>query len=436
MPPPTINPALSAATWLDRDSESVSPVYARYSDLVVDSAEGAHLHTVDGRDVLDFGCGIGVTNLGHRHPAVAAAVHAQVDRLWHTSVTAHHPKLVEAAEALASVAPEGLDSVFLGNSGAEALEAAIKLSRRATRRTEIIAFTGGFHGRTYGAMSLTASKSRYRAGMGPFLPGIHHVRYPHCFRLCDHGPDRPCAIAAGEDIIRLFDSQVPAEDVAAIVVEPIQGEGGYVVPPSSFLPTLRRICDEHGILLVADEVQTGFARTGRIFAMDHWSVTPDILCVAKGMGNGMPIGGIIARHSLMRSWHPGEHGSTYGGNPIACAAVVAVIETIEREGLNERATRLGRHVMERLRELQAGNSRIADVRGRGLMIGVELMEGAQSATAYAQRVRHLAVERDLLILTCGTHDNVIRLIPPLTIAEDDLDHGLGILESCLAQAAS
>jgi len=419
---------------LERDAESLSPAYARYSDLVVESAEGAHLRTVDGRDILDFGCGIGVTNLGHRHRAVTEAVHQQVDRLWHTSVTAHHPMLIEAAEALASVAPEGLDSVFLANSGSEAVEAAIKLARRATGRSDIIAFTGAFHGRTYGALSLTASKSKYHAGMGPFLPGVHHVRYPHCFRLCDHGADQPCPIAAGEDIIRLFESMVAPDEVAAIFVEPIQGEGGYIVPPTSFMPMLRRLCDEHGILLVIDEVQSGFARSGRMFAVDHTGVIPDIMCVAKGFGNGMPIGGIIAKHSIMRAWNPGEHGSTYGGNPIACAAAVAVIETIRRERLEERAARLGERVMATAQGWTSSVSRLVDIRGRGLMIGLEFMEGTESATAYTQRVQRMAVDRGLLLLTCGSHDNVIRLIPPLTISEDELDSGLAILESCLREA--
>lgn len=423
----------SAAVWRERDAELISPAYARYSDLVVDHALGAHLHTVDGRDVLDFGCGIGVTNLGHLHPAVTAAVHEQVDKLWHTSVTTLSPKMVEAAAALASVAPEGLDQVFLNNSGAEAVESSMKLARRATGRTEIIAFTGGFHGRTYGAITLTASKAKYREGMGPFLPGIHHVRYPHCFRYCEHGPDQPCPIARGDEIAHLFKTTVPADSVAAIVVEPLQGEGGFVVPPPAFLPRLREICDDNGILLVCDEVQSGFGRTGRFFCVEHTGVRPDIMCVAKAFGNGLPIAGLVATHAVMSSWHPGEHGTTFGGNAVAGAAAVAVIETMRAERLPERAAALGQRVLERLSRWPAEFPEVGDVRGLGLMIGIEFMRGEKPAPDVVARVQRRCLERDLLLLTCGIDDNVIRLLPPLTIDEADLDSGLDILEACVRE---
>ena len=423
----------SAGVWRERDAELISPAYARYSDLVVDHAMGARLHTVDGREVLDFGCGIGVTNLGHLHPAIVKAVHEQVDKLWHTSVTTLSPKMVEAAAALVSIAPEGIDQVFLNNSGAEALESTIKLARRATGRTEIIAFTGGFHGRTYGALTLTASKAKYRERMGPFLPGVHHVRYPNCYRYCEHGPDRPCPIARGDEIAHLFKTTVPADTVAAIIVEPLQGEGGFVVPPPAFLPRLREICDENGILLVCDEVQSGFGRTGRFFCVEHTGVRPDIMCVAKAFGNGLPIAGIVATHAVMSAWHPGEHGTTYGGNAVACAAAVAVIETLRAERLPERAAALGARVIERLAGWVVEFPEIGDVRGLGLMIGIEFMRNSDSAPDIAARVQHRCVERDLLLLTCGVDDNVIRLLPPLTIGEDDLDAGLDILEDCVRQ---
>jgi 4-aminobutyrate aminotransferase len=423
----------TAGVWRERDAELISPAYSRYSDLVVDHALGAHLFTVDGRDVLDFGSGIGVTNLGHLHPAVVAAVHAQVDRLWHTSVTTLSPRMIDAAAALVSVSPEGLDQVFFNNSGAEAIESAIKLARRATGRTEVIAFTGGFHGRTYGAITLTASKAKYRQGMGPFLPGVHHVRYPYCFRHCDHGPDQPCPIARGDDIEHLFKTTVPADSVAAIVVEPLQGEGGFVVPPRDFLPRLRQICDEHGILLVCDEVQSGFGRTGRFFCVEHTGVRPDIMCVAKALGNGLPIAALLSTHAVMSHWHKGEHGTTYGGNAVACAAAVAVIETLKREQLPERAAELGRHVMRRARGWQDRFAEVADVRGLGLMIGIELMRDGLPAADLASRVQQRCVAGDLLVLTCGIDDNVVRLLPPLTIAQEDLDRGLDILESAIAE---
>jgi 4-aminobutyrate aminotransferase len=423
----------SAGVWRERDAELISPAYSRYTDLVVDHALGAHLYTVDGRDVLDFGCGIGVTNLGHLHPAVVEAVHQQVDRLWHTSVTTLSPKMIDAAAALVAIAPDGLDQVFLNNSGAEAVEASIKLARRATGRTEIIAFTGGFHGRTYGALTLTASKSKYRNGVGPFLPGVHHVRYPHCFRYCDHGADEPCPIARGDEIEHLFKTTVASDTVAAIIVEPLQGEGGFVVPPPAFLPRLREICDERGILLVCDEVQSGFGRTGRFFCVEHSGVRPDIMCVAKAFGNGLPIAGIVATHSVMSAWHPGEHGTTYGGNAVACAAAVAVIETMRAQRIPERAATMGRRVTDRLRPWTEQFAEVGDVRGLGLMIGIEFMRGASPAPDIAANVQRRCVENDLLLLTCGIDDNVVRLLPPLTIGEEELDRGIDILERCIAE---
>ena len=425
----------SAGVWRERDAELISPAYSRYSDLVVDRAQGAHLFTVDGRDVLDFGSGIGVTNLGHLHPAVVAAVHQQVDKLWHTSVTALSPRMVEAAAALVGVTPEGLDQVFFNNSGAEAVESAIKLARRATGRTEIIAFTGGFHGRTYGALTLTASKAKYRQGMGPFLPGVHHVRYPHCFRYCDHGPGEPCPIARGDEIEHLFATTVPPESVAAIIVEPLQGEGGFVVPPPDFLPRLRRICDDNGILLICDEVQCGLGRTGRFFCVEHTGTRPDIMCVAKALGNGLPIAGLVATAAVMSAWHPGEHGTTYGGNAVACAAVVAVIEAMQREEVPQRAARLGATVLERLREWPDRFAVVGDTRGLGLMIGVEFMRDGRPAADVVARVRGRCLEANLLLLTCGIDDNVIRLLPPLTIGEDELRHGVDVLEKAIAAEA-
>jgi 4-aminobutyrate aminotransferase len=426
--------AADAATWRERDAELISPAYHRYSDLVVESAEGAHLHTVDGRDVLDFGCGIGVTNLGHRHPAVVAAVHEQVDRLWHTSVTAFHPQMIEAAAALVSITPPSLDQVFLNNTGAEAVEGAIKLARRSTGRSDIIAFVGAFHGRTYGALTVTASKAAYRRGMGPLLPGVHHIRYPYCFRYCSHPADALCDLVERE-LELLFATTTTPDTVAAILVEPVQGEGGYVVPPATFMPMLRKVCDEHGILLIADEVQSGFGRTGRMFAVEHTRVEPDIMCVAKALGNGMPIAATIAPHRVMRAWHEGEHGSTFGGNPVACAAAIAVIQTLTRERIPERAERLGRRVMERARAWQTVVPALADVRGLGLMIGLEFMQGGVPATAMVDQIAAAALARGLLVLSCGIDGNVIRLIPPLTIPESELDAGLDILETAMREVA-
>ena len=424
----------NAQLWRERDAELLAPCYARYSDLVVERAEGAHLYTVDGRDVLDFGSGIGVVNLGHRHPAVLAAVHEQVDRLWHTSVTTLNPPMIDAAEALVRIAPEGLDTVFFGNSGAEAVEAALKLARKATGRTEIIAFHGAFHGRTYGAVTLTASKAKYHQGIAPLLPGVHHVEYPYCLRRCPPDASGRCRVAAGDDIERLFQTIVAPSDVAAIVVEPVLGEGGYVVPPAEFLPNLRRICDAHGILLVADEVQSGVGRTGRNFAVDHVGVRPDILCVAKGLGSGLPIGGIVAPSAIMRAWHPGDHGTTFGGNPVACAAVAATVAVLESEHIPQRAARLGERAMARARSWQAWAPELAEVRGLGLMIGLEFLTAdRRPAPDVVTAVRNRALDHDVLLLSAGPDENVIRLAPPLTIPEDELERGLDVLEQSIRE---
>ena len=271
----------------------------------------------------------------------------------------------------------------------------MKLARRATGRSDIIAFVGGFHGRTYGALSLTASKAAYRRGMGPLLPGIHHIRYPYCFRYCTASRGRSCDLVERE-LDLLFSTRTAPDTVAAIIVEPVQGEGGYVVPPASFMPMLRRVCDEHGIMLVADEVQSGFGRTGRMFAVDHWGVEPDIMCTAKALGNGMPIAAMVARHNVMRAWHEGEHGTTYGGNAVACAAAIAVIETLVRDHIPERAARLGRRVMERARGWQSEIPALADVRGLGLMIGLEFMQGGAPARDLVDRIAANALTRNLL----------------------------------------
>jgi len=426
----------AVSDWRERDAAVLAPCYSRYSDLVVERAQGAHLHTLDGRDILDFGSGIGVVNLGHNHPTVVAAAREQLDRLWHTSVTALNQPAIAAAEALVGIAPPGLDQVFLCNSGAEAVEAAIKLARKATGRSDIVAFSGGFHGRTYGALSLTASKRRYRAGIGPLLPGVHHVDYPYCFR-CPNADAGACCRAAGHDIERLLHTRVHPEDVAAVFVEPVLGEGGYVVPPPDFMPSLRRLCDAHGILLVADEVQTGFGRTGRLFAVEHTATVPDIVCVAKAFANGLPVGAMVASRTLMAAWSPGDHGSTFGGNAVACAAAATVVETLVAGRLAERAARLGERVLERARGWMERFPRVADARGLGFMVGLELMtpRGVPDPAGVAA-VRQAALERGLLLLSCGTDENVIRLIPPLTIPEDELDLGLGILEASLVHTLS
>jgi len=428
---PASAPGLSAA-WRERDRRSVASVWSRYTDLVISDAEGSFLTDVDGRRYLDFACGIAVTSLGHRHPDVAAAVHRQVDRLWHTSIVTQNVVMTEAAERVAAICPDPLKVVFFANSGAEVVEGALKLARRSTGRQGIVCFRGGFHGRTLGALSVTTSKVNYRQGYGPLLPGVQVTPYPYCFRVCDHAPGQPCPIAAGEELERLFHQILPANEVAAILVEPIQGEGGYVVPPQGFLSTLRRICDQHGILLICDEVQTGVARTGRWLAVNHEPVVPDIVTLAKALGSGLPVGAIVASHELMDHWESGSHGSTFGGNPVAGAAVIATLDVIERDGLMARAEQIGAVVNARVRQWQRAGHGPSDLRGRGAMIGMEFMdEQGRPDSVRVSEIKHGALAAGLVLLSCGIDDNVIRLLPPLTVSDADLSQGLDILESAV-----
>src|SRR5438445_1945872 len=355
------------AAWLKRDAAVITPAYHRYTLLVAVRGEGSYLHDVEGNAYLDFACGIAVTSLGHAHPAVVEAAKRQVDQLVHVSVTAQHELNIQLCERLVELTPPGLDMCFLSNSGAEAVEGAIKLARRPVGRTESIAFTGAFHGRTYGALSLTTSKYNYRDGYGPLLPGVHVVPYPRPLHM---GGEEAALEVTRNAIDELF-NHVDPRTVAAFVVEPVLGEGGYIVPPRGFLPLLRRVADEHGILLIADEVQTGICRTGRFVAVEHSQTVPDVMLLAKALGSGFPISAIVARRDLMESWPPAAHGSTFGGNPVSCAAALATLEVMEREGLADRAARIGGRVLERLRESVGTEAGVAEVRGLGLMLGVE-----------------------------------------------------------------
>ena len=421
------------AAWLKRDAAAITPAYHRYTDVVAVRGEGSYIVDVEGRRYLDFGSGIAVTSLGHGHPAVIAAVKDQVEKLVHVSVTTNHELNIRLAERLIEVTPDGLDMCFLANSGAEAVEGAIKLARRVLGRTEIVAFTGGFHGRTYGALTLTTSKEYYRTGYGPLLPGVHHVPYPRPLSM--GGED--AALEVTRTAIDQLLTDVPPSTIAAFVVEPVLGEGGYIVPPAGFMPMLREYADRHGILLVADEVQTGIARTGRMFASEHTATVPDVLLVAKALGSGFPISAIVGRRDLMEAWPPAAHGSTFGGNPVSCAAALATLEVIEREALAERAARLGAGILERLRESVGRDEGVAEVRGLGMMVGIEFSAGAKHAQARdrQEEVRGHCLERDMLVLSCGSEDEVIRLIPPLNISQSDLDRGLSTLEEVVAHTA-
>ena len=420
-----------------RLGDLLAPCLAQdWPNLPVERAEGVYLYTRDGRRILDFLAGFGACNVGHNHPRVVAAAREQMERMVHAplGVIAHEPALRLAWE-LGQITPGGADMFFFGNSGAEAVEGAIKLARYVTGRRGIIAFLGGFHGRTMGAVSVTTSKVRYRTGHGPFLPDVYHARFPYPFRSSAPDPDA-CAREALEDIERLLEYVIAPQDVAAFLLEPIQGEGGYVIPPRSWLVALRQLADEHGILLIFDEVQTGFGRTGEWFAAQAFGVEPDILCLAKGIANGFPLGAVAARRDLMKRWGPVSHGTTYGGNPISCAAALAVLEVIREENLLENARAQGAYMLESLRQLQAESPIVGDVRGIGLMIAVEFVRpGSREPNPEAvRRVLQRALEDGLLLYPCGHWTQTIRLIPPLTIHREQVEEGLEIFRRAVLAA--
>jgi 4-aminobutyrate aminotransferase len=387
---------------------------------------------MNGDAYLDFTTGIAVNNVGHCHPKVVAAVQEQAAELMHTSVVTHHKGYIELAKRLVEISPPSLNSVFLANSGAEAVEGAIKLARYVTGRPGIINFRGSFHGRTFMTMALTTSKLYYREKYEPFAPSIYTLPYPYVYRSHFRGDPEACV----EDCIRqfdvLFNQFIHPEQVAAIIVEPVQGEGGYIVPPQSFLKKLRQVADKHKILLIVDEVQTGFGRTGKMFAVEHCGVEPDIMVMAKGIAGGMPLSAFISRKELTAKWPAGRHGTTFGGNPVSCAAALATIAVLIEEKLPERAAELGAQMLERLKKFAEGKSHIGEVRGLGLMIAVEFndREGNPSKEI-AEKVAAKCFENKLLVLTCGSHGHVIRLIPPLNISDEEAESGIKILEKCL-----
>jgi 4-aminobutyrate aminotransferase len=388
------------------DHEYTSPSLPRAYPLAPVRGEGATVEDVDGNLFLDFTAGIAVSSTGYGHPRVTAAIERQARDLLHFSASDFYlPAYAELAAELDRIAPIGGSTrSFLTNSGTEAVEAAIKLARFVTRRQYVVSFLGAFHGRSYGAVSLTASKAKYHAGFGPLLPGVVHVPYG------EEGLD--------ELETRVFKRLVPADEIAAIFVEPIQGEGGYIVPSDDFLPRLRRLCDEHGILLVADEVQSGAGRTGRMWAIEHWDVNPDILLTAKGIASGMPLGAMVARADLM-TWGPGHHGSTFGGNPVSIAAALETIKLLE-EGLIDNAAQRGQQALDGLRRELDGHGAVRDVRGKGLMIGVQLESGE-----FAEAVQWQAFQRGLLVLEAG--EDAVRLSPPLVVSAAEVDTAVRLL---------
>lgn len=414
-------------------------------DSIFVRGKGAYIWDHNGRRFLDFTSGIGVTNTGHCHPKVVDAIKNQADLIIHTHQnTAFHMPMLRLIGALKEIVPPELDTFFFTNSGAEAVESAVKLARQATGRTNIIAFQHGFHGRTGMTMSLTASKTIYRAGYQPLMPGVFFAPYGYCYRCPiaeanpdKYGFDKDCTWPI-DQIEFLLKSQTAPEETAAFLLEPVLGEGGYVVPPKRFIQGIRKICDKYGIYLILDEIQSGFGRTGKYFAFEHFDVVPDILIMAKGMASGMPLSCIASREEIMDKASPGSHGGTYGGNAVACASAEASIKVLQEENLLENAASLGKKLLNRLHIIKDKDPSIGDVRGLGLMIGVEFVKpgGKVPHKEKANAVKKKCAENGLLILTCGTYDNIIRWIPPLIIDEKHMDEALRIFVDALKKTTN
>jgi 4-aminobutyrate aminotransferase len=432
----TALPGPNAKRVLAGDDKYISPSYTRSYPLVAKSGRGIVITDVDGNEFFDFSAGIAVTSTGHCHPEVVAAIQQQAGELIHMSGTDfYYENMVTLAERLSQIAPmPGPHKIYYGNSGAEAVEAALKLARYHTKRQNVIAFFGAFHGRTMGALSLTASKPQQKRRFAPLVPGVTHVRYPDVYRGCTGGVQDAEAFAIGcarfiED--KLFKTTLPPEEVAAIFVEPVQGEGGYVVAPTPFMQELRRICDKHGILLVVDEVQSGIGRTGKWFAVEHTGVQPDIVCMAKGIASGMPLGVTMSRADIM-DWVPGSHASTFGGNPVCIAAALATLDVIEKENLLQNSAEVGAHMLKRMADWPKKHRMVGDVRGRGLMLGVEIVKDQKTkepGNAERDRIVEVAFERGLLFLGCGP--NTVRISPPLVVTKDEADVAIDVLEESI-----
>lgn len=413
----------------------LAPVWTRALQFVAERGEGPYLYDEDDNEYLDFTCGIGVTNTGHAHPRVVKAIQEQAAKLIHgqANIVFHRPML-DLVEELKSVLPAELDRFFFSNSGAEIVEGAVKLAKAATGRTNVIVFSGSFHGRTHLTMAMTTSKTIYRAGYQPLVPGIFVTPFPYAYRL---GMDEEAAVdyCLGE-LQFLLKSQTAPEETACMVIEGVLGEGGYVQPPPRFMHELRELCTHYGILLVADEIQSGFGRTGKWFGYELADITPDVVIMAKGLASGLPLSALAAREDLMSKWTPGSHGGTYGGNAIACAAGVATVQVIREERLVENAARMGEVLTAGLRRMQESYPEIGDVRGPGLMVGTEFTDprGQPWADRAKAVAKHAFRDSRMILLTCGTWDNTIRWIPPLVVNEAQIKDGLARFEQALEAA--
>lgn len=418
------------ADLLSRHNDVLAPVIAFNTKIHADTAEGIWITDVDGNRWADFACGTAVTNLGHRHPAVIEAAKAQLDKLMHSGMIVHYESLVEAAERLRAVTPDGIEKFGYANSGAEAVEAAVKMARYTTKRQGVVTFRGGFHGRTMGSVSYTTSNAKYRDGYHPMLGSVFVTPFPHPYRW---GVDADTAVEMSLHELRMiFKHVVSPHNIAAFLVEPVQGEGGYYPAPPVFLDEIRALADEHGILLIYDEVQTGFGRTAEWFATDHYQAKPDIIALGKGIANGLPLSAYGASKEIIDNWPPGSHGTTYGGNPVSTAASVAVIDAMGE--LLPGARDLAKRSFERFDELAERHETIGDVRGLGLMIGVELVQDRDSRVPDAKALHHVAshaFDNELIIISCGPDGNVIRFIPALITTMEELDWAIDLVDEGL-----
>jgi len=419
-----------SAEWIERDHAAVTPAIYRYTDIVFQRGEGVYLYDVEGRRYLDFAAGIATMSVGHCHPVVVEAICQQARLLTHAAChVGYMTPYVELVEAVKAVAPGVLKNgkAVLMNSGSEAVETGIKLARYVTNRPMILAFTDSFHGRPMGALALTATSTVYRRRLSGLLTGVYHTPYPYCYRCpLKHKSPETCGLACLNLVEKALQTVVPPEDLAGIIVEPIIGEGGYIVPPDGFLQGLREICDRHGVLLIADEVQTGLGRTGKMFAVEHWDVVPDIVCLGKAIGGGLPLAGVLARADLMDAWPPAAHGTTFGGNPVACRAGLATLRIVQEENLIDNAISVGDHIQSRFREAQKELPIIGDVRGKGLMVAAELVNPDGSpAREVIKKVTKEIGDHGVAIIKCGASS--LRIAPPLIITQEQADEGVDII---------
>ena len=415
-----------------RTREFITPALVFHTGITVKKASGIYIESTDGKRYMDFTSGLATTNLGHCPPPVIEAVNKQVKTLIHSGCIFYYDSLLKLSERLREITPDPIEMFFFSNSGAEAIEGAIKLARFYTGRQGIIAFTGGFHGRTFGALSLTASSARYRKNCHPLLPAVFHAPYPYCYRCPVGRNPRTCSTDCFGYLEWMFEHLITPEEVSCAVIEPVLGEGGYTAAPFPYLRKLRELCTRHGILLVADEVQSGFGRCGKWFAMEHSGVRPDILVMAKAIASGLPLSVVASSKKIMKKWSPGAHGTTFGGNPVSAAAACATIDAIESQGLLENAGRVGAYALERLNSLKKKYPSIGDVRGIGLMIGVEFVKKDGSPdTRLTKHVLKECEKRGLIIVECGRHKNIARFMPPLVVTKAQMEDAIGIFEESL-----